>query len=75
MILIIYTDSIIFVLGGAVLSQGYGNDKSRGTCTKAVILCLACYMTTKVGGPHSQSSDLSLTSVGGRYQALKTDRG
>jgi len=47
-ILVIYVDSIFFVSGSAVLSNGFGIDSSRSICSIAVILCLACYMTTKV---------------------------
>ncbi|KAH7410835.1 hypothetical protein BKA64DRAFT_365179 [Cadophora sp. MPI-SDFR-AT-0126] len=48
LILIIYADSIIFVLGTAVLWQGYGVDSSHSVCSTALLLCLSCYMTTKV---------------------------
>ncbi|KAH8590579.1 hypothetical protein B0O99DRAFT_745110 [Bisporella sp. PMI_857] len=48
LILLIYLDSIIFVFSTAILSQGYGVDSSKEMCSRAVILCLGCYMTTKL---------------------------
>ncbi|KAI9054227.1 hypothetical protein LZ554_001395 [Drepanopeziza brunnea f. sp. 'monogermtubi'] len=48
LILVIYGDSIIFVLGSAIVSHGYGVGSSPSICAKAVLLCLACYMTTKL---------------------------
>lgn len=47
-ILLIYIDSIAFVMGSAILAHGFGVDSSKTICTQAVVLCLACYMTTKV---------------------------
>ena len=47
-VLLIYCDSIIFVVGTAILSNGFGVDSSQDICSKAVLLCLGCYMTTKV---------------------------
>ncbi|KUJ12278.1 uncharacterized protein LY89DRAFT_204578 [Mollisia scopiformis] len=48
LVLVIYTDSIFFASGTAVLSNGFGIDSSDSICTKALLLCLSCYMTTKV---------------------------
>jgi hypothetical protein len=48
-VIIIYVDSIIFVAGVAVISNGFGIDSSHKICSQAVVLCLSCYMTTKVG--------------------------
>lgn len=47
-ILLIYIDSMVFIMGSAILAHGFGVDSSKATCTQAVVLCLACYMTTKV---------------------------
>ncbi|KAG9242111.1 hypothetical protein BJ878DRAFT_517192 [Calycina marina] len=48
LVLLIYTDSIIFVFSTAIISQGLRVNSSRETCSKAVLLCLGCYMTTKI---------------------------
>jgi hypothetical protein len=47
-VLLVYCDSIIFVSGTAVLSNGFGVDSSESMCSKAILLCLGCYLTTKV---------------------------
>lgn len=47
-IVIIYFDSIIFVMTSSTISLGYNIEKSKSMCAKAIIVCLACYMTTKV---------------------------
>ncbi|KAE9380242.1 hypothetical protein N431DRAFT_361713 [Stipitochalara longipes BDJ] len=47
LVLVIYVDSIAFVAGVAVLSNGFGIDSSHKICAQAVVLCLSCYMTTK----------------------------
>ncbi|PQE21462.1 ring finger domain protein [Rutstroemia sp. NJR-2017a BBW] len=46
-IILIYSDSITFVLGTAVVSAGYGVNSSKKMCENAILLCLTCYMTTK----------------------------
>ncbi|PMD54651.1 uncharacterized protein K444DRAFT_110101 [Hyaloscypha bicolor E] len=48
LVLIIYVDSICFVAGTAVLSNGFGVDSSHKICEQALLLCLSCYVTTKV---------------------------
>lgn len=48
LVLVIYVDSICFASGTAILSNGFGIDSSRSICSKALLLCLSCYMTTKV---------------------------
>ncbi|KAF7950072.1 hypothetical protein EAE96_007372 [Botrytis aclada] len=45
--LLIYFDSLVFVLGSAVVSAGFGVNSSQYMCSNAIILCLSCYMTTK----------------------------
>ncbi|PQE33221.1 ring finger domain protein [Rutstroemia sp. NJR-2017a WRK4] len=47
-IILIYSDSITFVLGTAVVSAGYGVNSSKKMCENAILLCLTCYMTTKL---------------------------
>jgi hypothetical protein len=47
-VLVIYVDSIAFVSGTAILSNGPGVSSSATMCTRAILLCLGCYMTTKV---------------------------
>ena len=48
LVLVIYVDSISFVAGTAILSNGFGVSSSATMCSRAILLCLACYMTTKV---------------------------
>ncbi|THV45406.1 hypothetical protein BGAL_0493g00070 [Botrytis galanthina] len=48
LVLLIYFDSLVFVLGSAVVSAGFGVNYSQYMCSNAIILCLSCYMTTKV---------------------------
>ncbi|KAJ8062855.1 hypothetical protein OCU04_008109 [Sclerotinia nivalis] len=48
LVILIYFDSLIFVLGTAVISAGFGVSSSKHMCSNAIILCLSCYMTTKV---------------------------
>ncbi|KAH8791908.1 hypothetical protein BGZ57DRAFT_872647 [Hyaloscypha finlandica] len=48
LVLTIYVDSICFVAGTAVLSNGFGIDSSHKICQQALLLCLSCYMTTKL---------------------------
>jgi hypothetical protein len=47
-IIVIYVDSLIFIIGASILSHGYDMESGRDLCSNAVLLCLACYMTTKV---------------------------
>jgi len=47
-VLLIYCDSITFVSGTAILSNGFEVNSSMAMCQRAVLLCLGCYMTTKV---------------------------
>lgn len=43
-VLVIYVDSIFFASGTAILSNGFGIDSSASICTKALLLCLSCYV-------------------------------
>lgn len=47
-VLVIYVDSIVFIMGASILSHGYDMELNKELCSKAILLCLACYMTTKV---------------------------
>ncbi|TVY69013.1 hypothetical protein LSUE1_G006200, partial [Lachnellula suecica] len=47
LVLLIYSDSVIFVFGTAIISNGFGVDSSKDMCSKAILLCLGCYLTTK----------------------------
>ena len=73
-VLIIYVDSIAFVSGTAIISNGFGVDSSPDVCSKAVLLCLGCYMTTKVS--IFAASDMSVVqcshSIGGLYNMLQS---
>ncbi|KAF2837232.1 hypothetical protein M501DRAFT_922639, partial [Patellaria atrata CBS 101060] len=48
LILLIYIDSFAFVFITAVLQEGVGVNTSRGLCDGGILLCLACYLTTKL---------------------------
>ncbi|KAK3397233.1 hypothetical protein B0T20DRAFT_440919 [Sordaria brevicollis] len=43
----IYADSFLFVFATAILQFGFGVDTSGSICESAILLCLACYVTTK----------------------------
>ncbi|KAK3946166.1 hypothetical protein QBC46DRAFT_275909 [Diplogelasinospora grovesii] len=44
----IYTDSFLFVFAAGILQYGIGIDHSMSLCEAAILLCLACYVTTKL---------------------------
>ncbi|KAK4207021.1 hypothetical protein QBC37DRAFT_104763 [Rhypophila decipiens] len=44
----IYTDSFMFVFATAILQFGFGVDHSMPVCEAAILLCLVCYVTTKI---------------------------
>lgn len=48
LILIIYIDSTIFILASSILTHGFGINSSRAVCEGGILLCLICYMTTKI---------------------------
>jgi hypothetical protein len=47
-VFLIYLDSYLFVFATAVLQFGIGVDSALGICEAAILLCLVCYVTTKV---------------------------
>lgn len=47
-VFLIYVDSYMFVIATAVLQQSVGVNASIVTCEGAILLCLVCYVTTKV---------------------------
>ncbi|EAA26795.3 hypothetical protein GE21DRAFT_3300 [Neurospora crassa] len=47
MVFAIYADSFLFVFATAILQFGFGVDSSASICESAILLCLACYVTTK----------------------------
>ncbi|KAK3493099.1 hypothetical protein B0T13DRAFT_449988 [Neurospora crassa] len=51
MVFAIYADSFLFVFATAILQFGFGVDSSASICESAILLCLACYVTTKVWCP------------------------
>lgn len=76
MILAIYGDSIIFIFTTAMLEHGFGLNTSMAICDTAILLCLVCYMSTKVCGrsiylvrdAHGHIGGASCGGrVGGRY--------
>lgn len=44
----IYTDSYAFVFATAMLQHSFGVNSNLRTCDSAILLCLVCYVTTKV---------------------------
>ncbi|GAB1312988.1 hypothetical protein MFIFM68171_03198 [Madurella fahalii] len=44
----IYIDSFLFVFAAATLQLGFGVDSSASACEAAILICLICYMTTKL---------------------------
>jgi hypothetical protein len=47
-IIVIYVDSLVFIMGASIISHGFDMESSKDLCSQAILLCLACYMTTKV---------------------------
>ncbi|KAJ4311003.1 hypothetical protein N0V94_008170, partial [Neodidymelliopsis sp. IMI 364377] len=47
-VLLIYVDSTLFVLATSVIVHGLGINSSRSVCEGGILLCLICYMTTKI---------------------------
>ncbi|KAF1956757.1 hypothetical protein CC80DRAFT_593462 [Byssothecium circinans] len=48
LILAIYIDSTLFVFVTSIITRGIGINESQGVCEGGILLCLICYMTTKV---------------------------
>ncbi|KAM0246340.1 hypothetical protein ACHAP5_004813 [Fusarium lateritium] len=48
LVLIIYFDSYGFVFTSAILQQVFGVNSSFNICHGAILLCLTCYVTTKI---------------------------
>ncbi|RYN84462.1 hypothetical protein AA0117_g1213 [Alternaria alternata] len=48
LILIIYCDSALFVFATAIVVHGFGINSSPQVCEGGILLCLICYMTTKI---------------------------
>ncbi|PMD33873.1 hypothetical protein L207DRAFT_147648 [Hyaloscypha variabilis F] len=46
-IFVIYADSIVFVVGTAILVFGFTVNSSTQACSSTSLLCLICYMSTK----------------------------
>lgn len=44
----IYTDSLVFTFATAILEHGLGLNSNIGVCGAAILLCLACYLSTKL---------------------------
>ncbi|PNY29557.1 Uncharacterized protein TCAP_00527 [Tolypocladium capitatum] len=44
----IYTDSYVFVFATAMLQHSFGINSGMGTCEGAILLCLVCYVSTKL---------------------------
>jgi len=47
LILAIYTDALVFITSANILEHGFGLDSTSVTCSAAILLCLACYLSTK----------------------------
>lgn len=48
-VLIIYVDSLFFVISTMILEKGWSLDESYTICNSAIMLCLFAYFSTKVG--------------------------
>lgn len=46
--LIIYLFSIVFCASTAIISNAFGVNSSAKICSQAILLCLSCYLNTKV---------------------------
>lgn len=53
----IYIDSMLFVIVTAILQQIFGVNSSYAMCHGAILLCLVCYVTTKVSPPSPSIRD------------------
>lgn len=60
-IIAIYIDSFLFIFCTAVLSKAYSLNQSAGICDGAILLCLLCYMTTKIVSHQARLMIPSLT--------------
>lgn len=47
-ILAIYVDSLLFIFSTSVLRGSWSLNDSTALCQAAILLCLACYMSTKI---------------------------
>ncbi|EUC27088.1 hypothetical protein COCCADRAFT_78797, partial [Bipolaris zeicola 26-R-13] len=47
-IIVIYSDSALFIFATAIVVNGFGINSSQGICEGGILLCLICYMSTKV---------------------------
>lgn len=47
LLLLIYLDSFLFIFGTALVKH-LGVNRSEGLCEGVILLCLVCYMSTKV---------------------------
>ncbi|KAF2011651.1 hypothetical protein BU24DRAFT_286310 [Aaosphaeria arxii CBS 175.79] len=48
LLLVIYIDSTLFIIATSIIARGVGINTSPGICEGGILLCLVCYMTTKV---------------------------
>jgi hypothetical protein len=48
LVLAIYVDSYLFVFATSLLQHSFGVNSSKQLCEGAILLCLACYVTTKI---------------------------
>ncbi|PHH65107.1 hypothetical protein CDD81_3238 [Ophiocordyceps australis] len=47
-VFLIYADSYLFVFATAMLQHAFGINTNQRTCDSAILLCLVCYVTTKL---------------------------
>ncbi|CAM1505139.1 Fc.00g107760.m01.CDS01 [Cosmosporella sp. VM-42] len=47
-VFVIYIDSYCFIFTTALLQQSFGLNSSKGMCLGAILLCLICYVSTKL---------------------------
>jgi len=56
-----YADSLLFVYATGILQYGVGVDSGDSVCEAAILLCLVCYVTTKVCAPAGRRFDSAAT--------------
>lgn len=44
----IYIDSILFIIATNILADGFGVNLNQGVCSSTILLCITCYLSTKV---------------------------
>jgi hypothetical protein len=62
----IFIDSWLFVFSSTVLQSSFGLNSGPRACDAGILLCLVCYLSSKVLPPANLFVDASLTISTGR---------